>query len=191
MVGWCMQGERLRCRITARRTCWRRRADRFGSLAITNGLRNGSKMVTACALISSSWCLTELKSKRTTPKAWNRGPGNGTTSLKKVHNQHLSDLCLSVSLPLLLLTTFVSILNVWPSWTWIGPEYGTMEDAWKGVLVESDRLSEVHMKIQDHLSEDVPNQIRLWQKDAYHKVLKPVFFYWLTRLHLHIFSVWI
>lgn len=51
-----------------------------------------------------------------------------------------------------------------------GPEYGTTEAAWKGVLVESDRLSDLHMKIQDHLSEDVPTQIRLWQKDAYHKV---------------------
>ena len=51
-----------------------------------------------------------------------------------------------------------------------GPEYGTTEAAWKGVLVESDRLSDLHTKIKDHLSEDVPTQIKSWQKDAYHKV---------------------
>ncbi|XP_046645050.1 protein kinase C and casein kinase substrate in neurons protein 1-like isoform X2 [Daphnia pulicaria] len=50
-----------------------------------------------------------------------------------------------------------------------GPEYGTTEAAWKGVLVESDRLSDLHTKIKDHLSEDVPAQIKSWQKDAYHK----------------------
>ncbi|XP_046440371.1 protein kinase C and casein kinase substrate in neurons protein 1-like isoform X1 [Daphnia pulex] len=50
-----------------------------------------------------------------------------------------------------------------------GPEYGTTEAAWKGVLVESDRLSDLHTKIKDHLSEDVPTQIKSWQKDAYHK----------------------
>lgn len=51
-----------------------------------------------------------------------------------------------------------------------GPEYGTTEAAWKGVLVESDRLSDLHTKIKDHLSEDVPAQIKSWQKEAYHKV---------------------
>ncbi len=53
-----------------------------------------------------------------------------------------------------------------------GPEYGTTEAAWKGVLVESDRLSDLHTKIKDHLSEDVPAQIKSWQKDAYHKVCR-------------------
>ena len=51
-----------------------------------------------------------------------------------------------------------------------GPEYGTTEAAWKGILVEADRLSDLHTKIRDHLSEDVPTQIKLWQKDTYHKV---------------------
>ena len=64
----------------------------------------------------------------------------------------------------------------WPFHVWrvygkkTGPEYGTTEAAWKGVLVESDRLSDLHTKIKDHLSEDVPTQIKSWQKDAYHKV---------------------
>ena len=52
----------------------------------------------------------------------------------------------------------------------IGPEYGTTEAAWKGVLGEAERLSDLHTKIRDHMAEDVPNQIKSWQKEAYHKV---------------------
>lgn len=53
-----------------------------------------------------------------------------------------------------------------------GPEYGTTEAAWKGILTEADSLSELHMKIKDHLSDEVPNHIKSWQKEAYHKVEK-------------------
>ena len=51
-----------------------------------------------------------------------------------------------------------------------GPEYGTTEAAWKGILGEAESLSDLHTKIRDHMAEDVPNQIRSWQKEAYHKV---------------------
>lgn len=68
----------------------------------------------------------------------------------------------------------LAIVTDWLTDTYVremaGPEYGTTEAAWKGVLVESDRLSDLHTKIKDHLSEDVPAQIKSWQKDAYHKV---------------------
>ncbi|ODN01239.1 Protein kinase C and casein kinase substrate in neurons protein 2 [Orchesella cincta] len=50
-----------------------------------------------------------------------------------------------------------------------GPEYGTTEAAWKGVLVESDRLYDVHTTIKDDLHNEVIGQIRGWQKDSYHK----------------------
>lgn len=51
-----------------------------------------------------------------------------------------------------------------------GPEYGTTEAAWKGMLTESDRLSDVHLKIKENLCNDVISQIKTWQKDNYHKV---------------------
>lgn len=51
-----------------------------------------------------------------------------------------------------------------------GPEYGTTEAAWKGVLIEADRLCDLHSGIRDELQNDVVNQIRGWQKDTYHKV---------------------
>lgn len=50
-----------------------------------------------------------------------------------------------------------------------GPEYGTTEAAWKGVLVESDRLCELHLKVKDNLCNDVIQQVKTWQKDTYHK----------------------
>ncbi|XP_060649485.1 protein kinase C and casein kinase substrate in neurons protein 1 isoform X3 [Drosophila nasuta] len=52
-----------------------------------------------------------------------------------------------------------------------GPEYGTTEAAWKGVLTESERLADVHMKIKDNLCNDVNTQIKTWQKDNYHHTL--------------------
>lgn len=52
-----------------------------------------------------------------------------------------------------------------------GPEYGTMEAACKGVLVESDRLCDLHVKIRDNLCNDVVQQLKNWQKETYHKVI--------------------
>lgn len=52
-----------------------------------------------------------------------------------------------------------------------GPEYGTTEAAWKGILTEADRLSDVHLKIKENLCTDVMHQIKGWQKDNYHKTM--------------------
>lgn len=52
-----------------------------------------------------------------------------------------------------------------------GPEYGTIEAAWKGILTEADRLSEVHLNVKDDLVGDVSNMIKTWQKDNYHKTM--------------------
>jgi hypothetical protein len=51
-----------------------------------------------------------------------------------------------------------------------GPEYGTMEAAWKSILVESDRRAELHNRVKEDLHLKVNNQLKLWQKDNYHKV---------------------
>ncbi|XP_008475171.1 protein kinase C and casein kinase substrate in neurons protein 1-like [Diaphorina citri] len=45
-----------------------------------------------------------------------------------------------------------------------GPEYGTTEAAWKGVLVEADRLCDVHVRVRDELCNDVIQQVKQWQK---------------------------
>eukprot|EP00095_Tigriopus_kingsejongensis_P003897 maker-scaffold296_size217904-snap-gene-1.16 protein:Tk03897 transcript:maker-scaffold296_size217904-snap-gene-1.16-mRNA-1 annotation:"protein kinase c and casein kinase substrate in neurons protein 2-like isoform 1" len=50
-----------------------------------------------------------------------------------------------------------------------GPEYGTMEAAWKAVLVEADRRCTVHTKVKEDLNMGVNNKLKQWQKDNYHK----------------------
>lgn len=52
-----------------------------------------------------------------------------------------------------------------------GPEYGTTEAAWKGSLVEADRLCDVHNRVKDDICNDVMQQIKVWQKDTYHKTV--------------------
>jgi len=63
-----------------------------------------------------------------------------------------------------------SLFNLFSLTALPGPEYGTTEAAWKGILQESERVSELHMNIKDQLCGDVMQQIRVWQKDNYHKV---------------------
>ncbi|XP_055613300.1 protein kinase C and casein kinase substrate in neurons protein 1 isoform X2 [Uranotaenia lowii] len=55
-----------------------------------------------------------------------------------------------------------------------GPEYGTTEAAWKGILTEADRLSDVHLKVKENLCTDVIHQIKVWQKDNYHKTMMQI-----------------
>lgn len=55
-------------------------------------------------------------------------------------------------------------------WFSLGPEYGTTEAAWKGVLGEADRLCDLHLKVRDNLCNEVVQQVKTWQKDTYHKV---------------------
>lgn len=52
----------------------------------------------------------------------------------------------------------------------VGPEYGTMEAAWKGILTEAERVSDVHLKVKENLCVGEIQQIKCWQKDNYHKV---------------------
>jgi hypothetical protein len=55
-----------------------------------------------------------------------------------------------------------------------GPEYGTSEAAWKGILTEADRISDVHSKMKETLCNDVNQQIKQWQKDNFHKAMMQI-----------------
>ncbi len=55
-----------------------------------------------------------------------------------------------------------------------GPEYGTMEAAWRSILTEADRLSDVHLKVKEDLCMDVMQQIKHWQKENYHKTMMQI-----------------
>ncbi|XP_023241639.1 protein kinase C and casein kinase substrate in neurons protein 1-like isoform X3 [Centruroides sculpturatus] len=50
-----------------------------------------------------------------------------------------------------------------------GPEYGTTEAAWKGVLTEAERRSDMSIRVKDRLANEVITQIKQWQKDNYHR----------------------
>ncbi len=47
-----------------------------------------------------------------------------------------------------------------------GPEYGTMEAAWKSILAEGDRTADLHFKIRDDLVRSIISHERL-QKSIY------------------------
>lgn len=55
-----------------------------------------------------------------------------------------------------------------------GPEYGTTEAAWKGVLSEADRLNELHLRMRDKLMDEVVQDIKQWQKDKFHKSMMQI-----------------
>ncbi|CAH1394234.1 unnamed protein product [Nezara viridula] len=55
-----------------------------------------------------------------------------------------------------------------------GPEYGTTEAAWKGVLIEADRLCDLHLRVKDDLTNVVMQSVKTWQKDTYHKSMMQI-----------------
>ncbi|KAK3103052.1 hypothetical protein FSP39_016086 [Pinctada imbricata] len=50
-----------------------------------------------------------------------------------------------------------------------GPEYGTTEGAWKGLLCEADNVADLHNLIAENLMTNVYTSIKQWQKENYHK----------------------
>ena len=67
-----------------------------------------------------------------------------------------------------------------------GPEYGTMEAAWKAVLVESDRRCDLHTRVKDDLQLKVNNELKSWQKETYHKVSE----LWWCKRCIRVCSKW-
>jgi len=102
-------------------------------------------------------------------------PGNYKRTTKRIDDGHrlCTDLIQLVQERAEIEKNYAKSLKSWTRrWNELidkGPEYGTTQAAWKGVLVEADRLSDLHLQIKNHLCEDVPNQVKSWQKDNYHK----------------------
>ena len=53
----------------------------------------------------------------------------------------------------------------------LGPEYGTMEAACKGVLTEAERVAELHLNVKDRLIGEIQTNIKTWKNDNYTKKL--------------------
>ncbi|XP_043932489.1 protein kinase C and casein kinase substrate in neurons protein 1 [Protopterus annectens] len=50
-----------------------------------------------------------------------------------------------------------------------GPQYGTLERAWLGIMTEADKISELHQDVRNSLVNEDFEKVKNWQKDAYHK----------------------
>ncbi|CAG9782498.1 unnamed protein product [Diatraea saccharalis] len=102
-------------------------------------------------------------------------PGNYKRTTRRVDDGHrlCSELQTLVQERADIEKTYAKSLRGWAKkWNDLiekGPEYGTMEAAWKGGMVEAERLSDLHLGVRDRLVNDVIAQIKNWQKDTYHK----------------------
>ncbi|XP_026202727.1 protein kinase C and casein kinase substrate in neurons protein 1 isoform X1 [Anabas testudineus] len=50
-----------------------------------------------------------------------------------------------------------------------GPQYGTVERAWMGVMTEAEKVSELHQEVKNNLINEDFEKVKNWQKDSYHK----------------------
>ncbi|KAL8178930.1 UNVERIFIED_CONTAM: Protein kinase C and casein kinase substrate in neurons protein 1 [Gekko kuhli] len=50
-----------------------------------------------------------------------------------------------------------------------GPQYGSLEKAWMGIMTEADKVSELHQEVKNSLLNDDFEKVKNWQKDAFHK----------------------
>uniref|UniRef100_A0A8C3A3L6 Protein kinase C and casein kinase substrate in neurons 1b n=1 Tax=Cyclopterus lumpus TaxID=8103 RepID=A0A8C3A3L6_CYCLU len=50
-----------------------------------------------------------------------------------------------------------------------GPQYGTVERAWMGVMTEAEKVSELHQEVKNNLTNEDFEKVKNWQKDLYHK----------------------
>ena len=50
-----------------------------------------------------------------------------------------------------------------------GPEYGTTQAGWVGVLTEAERVADLHIEVKDKLLGDVQNSIKQWRQENYTK----------------------
>ncbi|KAM7423070.1 hypothetical protein PAMA_010886 [Pampus argenteus] len=50
-----------------------------------------------------------------------------------------------------------------------GPQYGTVERAWIGLMTEAEKVSDLHQDVKNSLMNDDFEKVKNWQKDSYHK----------------------
>ncbi|XP_060759112.1 protein kinase C and casein kinase substrate in neurons protein 2 isoform X2 [Neoarius graeffei] len=50
-----------------------------------------------------------------------------------------------------------------------GPQYGTVERAWCALMMEAEKVSDLHMEIKGVLMSEDYEKVKNWQKDAYHR----------------------
>ncbi|CAG9762904.1 unnamed protein product [Ceutorhynchus assimilis] len=107
-------------------------------------------------------------------------PGNYKKTTKRIEdgNKLCADLMTLANERAEIEKNYAKALKAWSKkWNDIiekGPEYGTTEAAWKGVLVEADRRCDLHSKVRDCIVNDVMQKVKQWQKDTYHKSMMQI-----------------
>ncbi|KAK9693176.1 Variant SH3 domain [Popillia japonica] len=102
-------------------------------------------------------------------------PGNYKRTTKRIEDGYklCNDLMTLINERAEIEKNYAKSLKAWSKkWNDIiekGPEYGTTEAAWKGILGEADRRYDVHTRIRDNLTNDVITKIKVWQKESFHK----------------------
>lgn len=51
----------------------------------------------------------------------------------------------------------------------VGPQYGTLEQAWSALCTEAEKVSELHIEVKAALMSEDYEKLKNWQKDSYHK----------------------
>ncbi|XP_044306836.1 protein kinase C and casein kinase substrate in neurons protein 2 isoform X2 [Varanus komodoensis] len=50
-----------------------------------------------------------------------------------------------------------------------GPQYGTVEKSWHALMIEAEKVSELHLEVKASLMNEDFEKIKNWQKDSFHK----------------------
>ncbi|KAK4290583.1 hypothetical protein Pmani_026086 [Petrolisthes manimaculis] len=108
-----------------------------------------------------------------TDSFWEVGNFKRTTKRVEDGNRLCDDLMKLVSERAEIEKMYAKSLKEWAKkWNNIiekGPEYGTTEAAWKGVLMEAEQRYELHTHVKENLINEVHSNIKQWQRENYHK----------------------
>ncbi|XP_069945039.1 protein kinase C and casein kinase substrate in neurons protein 1 isoform X5 [Cherax quadricarinatus] len=108
-----------------------------------------------------------------TDSFWEVGNYKRTTKRIEDGNRLCDDLMKLVSERAEIEKMYAKSLKEWAKkWNNIiekGPEYGTTEAAWKGVLMEAEQRCDLHMRVKENLINEVHSNVKQWQRDNYHK----------------------
>ncbi|KAK3861887.1 hypothetical protein Pcinc_032194 [Petrolisthes cinctipes] len=108
-----------------------------------------------------------------TDSFWEVGNFKRTTKRVEDGNRLCDDLMKLVSERAEIEKMYAKSLKEWAKkWNNIiekGPEYGTTEAAWKGVLMEAEQRYELHTHVKENLINEVHGNIKQWQRENYHK----------------------
>ncbi|XP_036956871.1 protein kinase C and casein kinase substrate in neurons protein 1 [Acanthopagrus latus] len=111
--------------------------------------------------------------EETTDSFWE--VGNYKRTVKRIDDGHrlCSDLMNCIQERAKIEKAYAQQLTEWSKrWRQLvdrGPQYGTVERAWMGMMTEAEKVSELHQDVKNNLMNEDFEKVKNWQKDLYHK----------------------